>query len=73
MSLFRRTNVGYGTYFENIEALHWTKECNLITDSEQADNLESRWLNEKNRQKALNDGINEMRFQGPSVICKWIF
>jgi len=39
------TNVGHGTYFEQIMS-HYDREkyVVLITDSEQADNLEKRWL-----------------------------
>ena len=69
------TNVGYGTYFENIMK-HYTGQKNviLITDSEQADNLESRWLNEKNRPKGSKLIIWQLKPYGikiskdPSVI-----
>jgi hypothetical protein len=40
-----KTNVGYGTYFEQImKHYNGEKYVILITDSQQADNLEKKWL-----------------------------
>lgn len=43
-----RTDVGYGTYFENLMKFYkGQKYVILITDSEQADNLEKKWKRAK--------------------------
>jgi len=47
-----QTDVGFGTYFGKImKYYNGEKYVILITDSEQADNLEGRWLKEKKRPK----------------------
>jgi 60 kDa SS-A/Ro ribonucleoprotein len=48
----KKTDVGYGTYFEKIMPYYkGQKYTILLTDSMQADDLEAQWLRNKNRPK----------------------